>query len=142
MTVSTLLKNKEQNLFTITQSHNLQDVCKILAEKRIGVLLVCDKNGIIEGIISERDIVKALGNSGNSVMAETVGQHMTANPVTCSPIETINQIMAKMTTGRFRHIPVVKDNKLIAVISIGDIVKARMEAMEAEARAMQEYIGG
>lgn len=142
MTVSALLKNKEQKIITISQSHSLQDVCNILAENRIGAIIVCSDSGLVEGIISERDVVKALGQSGSEILAQKVGQHMTANPITCSALETINQIMSKMTIGRFRHMPVMDGDKLIAVISIGDIVKARMEAMEHEAKAMQEYIGG
>lgn len=142
MTVSALLKNKDQKIITISQSKTLQDVCNILAENRIGAIIVCGADGMVEGIISERDVVKAIGQSGAQVLVQKVGQYMTPNPITCSAIETINQIMSKMTKGRFRHMPVMEGDKLIAVISIGDIVKARMETMENEAKAMQEYIGG
>lgn len=142
MTVSALLKNKDHKIITISQTKTLQNVCDILAENRIGAIIVCSDTGMLEGIISERDIVKALGQSGSEILSQQVKQHMTPNPITCSPFETINQIMEKMTIGRFRHMPVMDDDKLIAVISIGDIVKARMQAMEHEAQAMQEYIGG
>ena len=141
MTVSALLKNKDHKIITISQSKTLQDVCNILAENRIGAIIVCSAAGLVEGIISERDVVKALGQSGSAILTQHVSQHMTANPITCSTFETINQIMQKMTVGRFRHMPVMDGDKLIAVISIGDIVKARFEAMEHEAKAMQEYIG-
>lgn len=141
MTVSALLKNKDQKIITISQAKTLQDVCNILAENRIGAIIVCSDNGMVEGIISERDVVKALGQSGSQVLVQQVGQYMTPNPISCTAFETINQIMSKMTKGRFRHMPVMDGDKLIAVISIGDIVKARMETMENEAKAMQEYIG-
>ncbi|MBL1240952.1 MAG: CBS domain-containing protein [OCS116 cluster bacterium] len=141
MTVAALLKNKDHKIITISQSKTLQDVCNILAENRIGAIIVCSAAGMVEGIISERDVVKALGQSGTAILTQQVSQHMTADPISCSSVETINQIMEKMTTGRFRHMPVMDGDKLIAVISIGDIVKARMEAMEHEAKAMQEYIG-
>ncbi|MBL1420466.1 MAG: CBS domain-containing protein [Alphaproteobacteria bacterium] len=141
MTVSALLKNKDHKIITISQTKTLQDVCNILTENRIGAIIVCSSTGLVEGIISERDVVKALGQSGATILTQQVSQHMTANPISCSSFETINQIMNKMTTGRFRHMPVMDGDKLIAVISIGDIVKARMEAMEHEAKAMQEYIG-
>lgn len=142
MTVSALLKNKDQKIITISRTKTLQDVCNILAENRIGAIIVCSDSGTVEGIISERDVVKAIGQSGSKILVQNVEQHMTPNPITCSALETINQIMAKMTNGRFRHMPVMEGEKLVAVISIGDIVKARMEAMEQEAKAMQEYIGG
>ncbi len=142
MTVSALLKNKDKNILTVLQSNSLQDVCAILAEKRIGVLIVCKEDGVVEGIISERDIVQAIAKSGQNILSAKVAQHMTPDPITCSPLETVNQIMAKMTKGRFRHLPVLEDGKLIGVISIGDIVKARIESMEQEADAMAQYIGG
>ena len=141
MTVSTLLKNKDKNVLTILQSQTLQDVSNLLTEMHIGALIVCSKSGDVEGIISERDVVRALANAGHDVLAQKVSQHMTSNPVTCSPFSTINHIMSKMTKGRFRHMPVIENGKLVAVISIGDIVKARIEAMESEAQAMQDCIG-
>ncbi|MCJ8324756.1 MAG: CBS domain-containing protein [Rhizobiales bacterium] len=141
MTVSTLIKGKSHEIMTISQNDSLRDVCKILADKRIGVLIVCSSAGHVEGIISERDIVRSIGTSGPHILDEFVKQHMTKDPVTCSPIESIDNVMSKMSQGRFRHMPVLEDKKLVAIISIGDIVKARIEAMEQEARAMHEYIG-
>jgi CBS domain-containing protein len=140
MTVSIILAGKGRDVVTIEPSANLAEAIKVLAEKRIGAALILGADRRIAGIISERDIVRALAERGATVLGEPVSQTMTRKVETCNENETVATIMERMTAGKFRHMPVVAQGRLVGVVSIGDIVKHRLREMESEHVAMRDYI--
>ncbi len=139
MTVQAILDSKGHDIVSVPVDATLKDAVKILSERRIGAVLVM-QNGRIEGILSERDIVRVLGQRGAAVMEEPVTETMTRKVVTCRQADTAAAIMEKMTTGKFRHLPVVENDKVVGLISIGDIVKFRVREYEREQEALREYI--
>ena len=140
MNVATILAGKGSEIITASTSASLLDIAKTLREHRIGCIVLNDGKGGIAGIVSERDLVRAIADHGHQVLGSPVSKCMTKNVVTCQTSDTINTIMAAMTDGRFRHMPVVEDGELIGVISIGDVVRLRIEEAELEAAAMRDYI--
>jgi CBS domain-containing protein len=140
MTVSIILAGKGRDIVTIEPSASLAEAIKVLAEKRIGAALILGADRRIAGIISERDIVRALAERGATVLGEPVSQTMTRKVETCNPNETVATIMERMTAGKFRHMPVVDQGRLVGIVSIGDIVKHRVQEMERESVAMRDYI--
>jgi CBS domain-containing protein len=140
MTVGIILAEKGRETFTIEPSASLAEAVKLLAEKRIGAALILGADRRIAGIISERDIVRALAERGAGALTEPVSQTMTRKVETCNASETVASIMERMTAGKFRHMPVVDQGRLIGVVSIGDIVKHRVQQMEHESGALREYI--
>jgi CBS domain-containing protein len=140
MNVEHILSVKGGDVVTIRIKHTMSEAASILAERRIGAVVVVDEQGVPLGIISERDIVKALGKRGQAVLDEDVSEHMTSKIVTCHRQSGITELMGVMTDGKFRHIPVIEGGRLIGIISIGDLVKHRLAEMEAEHQAMHEYI--
>jgi CBS domain-containing protein len=139
MTVARIINDKGRDVITVLAESTLAEVAAILSEKRIGAVVVMDKDAI-RGIVSERDIVRAVAKHGGDGLAMPVADWMTAKVVTCRPEDTINDVMEKMTHGRFRHLPVVKHGKLAGIVSIGDVVKRRIEDVEREADQIREYI--
>jgi CBS domain-containing protein len=113
---------------------------KLLAERRIGALVVTGADRRIVGILSERDVVRTLAERGSGVLNEPIADVMTRKVVTCGQSETVCEIMERMTDGKFRHVPVVEQGRLIGIISIGDVVKLRLEEMEKESAALHDYI--
>ncbi len=140
MTVSSIIASKGNKVITAKPDVTLQAIARVLAENRIGAVIVTDSDGVIKGILSERDIVRAVAKSGPKALDETVSLHMTAKVITCQETDLITAVMEIMTTGRFRHVPVVRDGKLVGMISIGDVVKQRMAETEAESQSMRDYI--
>jgi CBS domain-containing protein len=140
MTVSIILAGKGRDVVTIEPSASLAEAIRVLAEKRIGAALILGADRRIAGIISERDIVRALAERGAAVLVEPVSQTMTRKVETCNESETVVTIMERMTAGKFRHMPVVDQGRLVGVVSIGDIVKHRVHEMERESVAMRDYI--
>lgn len=140
MKLGQLLDQKGRGTITVEPTETLSAVFGILAEKRIGALVVCDKDEQVIGIISERDLVRSIAKEGERALSWPVANAMTAKVVTCSEDETVNDVMEKMTAGRFRHMPVVEAGKLSGVISIGDVVKHRIEEVEREAADIRAYI--
>jgi CBS domain-containing protein len=140
MTVSTILAAKGHDVVTTQPHRTLQETAKVLAERRIGAILVTGADGLLKGILSERDIVRAVANAGPDALKHPISQHMTTNVVTCEETDLISDVMEEMTKGRFRHLPVVKDGKLNGMISIGDVVKQRIADTEAESRSLRDYI--
>ena len=112
----------------------------LLATHRIGALVIRGAGGRLAGILSERDIVRALAEHGASALQLTVGQVMTRDVETCGEDESVARIMERMTAGRFRHMPVLRNGKLIGLVSIGDVVKQRVDEVERESEAMRDYI--
>jgi len=140
MTVSTILADKGREVVTIEPNASLGDAVELLAANRIGAALILGADRRVAGIISERDIVRALAERGAAALGEPVSQTMTRKVETCNERETIGSIMERMTVGKFRHMPVVDQGRLVGVVSIGDIVKHRVKEMERESVAMRDYI--
>ena len=140
MTVRTILSLKGSDVATILPQATLADAARLLSERRIGAVVVTGPGQTVAGILSERDIVRALSKHGAGVLAQTVESVMTREVVTCTPEETIPELMQRMTAGRFRHVPVVEHGRLAGIVSVGDVVKHRLEEMERESQALKEYI--
>ncbi|MBA1157915.1 CBS domain-containing protein [Microvirga mediterraneensis] len=140
MIVNRILSIKGRDVATIEPSRSLSEAAGVLAERRIGALLIVDGHRPVVGIISERDIVRAVARHGASALDEPVSRFMTEEVVTCTGETSINDIMELMTQQKFRHIPVVEGGRLSGIISIGDVVKLRLEEVEAETQAIKEYI--
>lgn len=140
MIVAMILKQKGHNVVTIGARATIGEVVALLGEHKIGAIVVVENVDEIVGIISERDIVRAIAKSGPKILTEPVGSIMTSEVMTCEDNETINEVMARMTRGRFRHLPVERNGRLTGIISIGDVVKARIEEVEREAEEMRTYI--
>jgi CBS domain-containing protein len=140
MAVSQILKSKGAAIVSAGASDKLDTVAKKLAEHRIGSVLVLDGGGGILGIVSERDIVRALAADGAAALQRKASEVMTSQVRTCKPGDTEAELMALMTTHRIRHLPVVERGKLLGMISIGDVVKFRIEAIEHEADDLKAYI--
>ena len=139
MTVRAILDSKGHHITGVEPAVKLSAAIKILADKKIGAVLVTS-NGRIEGILSERDIVRVLGERGAAVLDEPVSAVMTRKVVSCRESDTVSAIMEMMTLGKFRHLPVVEDGKVVGLISIGDIVKWRVREFEIEQEALRDYI--
>jgi CBS domain-containing protein len=139
MTVRAVLDTKGHNVLSVEADAKLSAAIKLLAERKIGAVLVMS-HGHLEGILSERDIVRVLGERGARVLEEPVSAVMTRKVVSCRQSDTVAGIMEMMTLGKFRHLPVVEDTKVVGLISIGDIVKWRVQEYEREQEALREYI--
>ena len=139
MTVRTILNSKGHQVQSVEPGARLSEAVKILSERRIGAVLVLSQ-GRIEGILSERDIVRVLGERGASVLDEPVSSVMTRKVVSCREKDTVGEIMEMMTNGKFRHLPVVEDGRVVGLISIGDVVKWRVGEYEREQEALRDYI--
>jgi len=139
MTVRSILDTKGHDILSVEPDAKLSVAVKLLSERRIGAVLVMS-GGRIEGILSERDIVRVIGERGAAVLDEPVSAVMTRKVVCCRPIDTVAAIMEKMTAGKFRHLPVLEGGELVGLISIGDVVKWRVKEFENEQEALQNYI--
>ena len=140
MTVEHILRNKGRNVITMEPGRTLAEAARLLSERRIGAVVVCDPGEPVAGILSERDIVRAVAGRGAGALQEPVASYMTREVVTCTAHSAIDDLMEVMTDGKFRHVPVVEDGRLAGIVSIGDIVKHRLAEVEAESRAMRDYI--
>ena len=141
MTVASILSHKSgSKLFSCKPSDSIEEIAQVLSEHRIGAIFIIDDKGKLAGIVSERDIVCSIASDGADVLTNTAADIMTKNVVTCLPSDTVTMLMGLMTENRVRHIPVVVDDKVEGVISIGDVVKARIAAAEREAAEMMQYI--
>ena len=140
MTVAKILGSKGRAVFTTTPETPLAEVVDQLASKRIGAIVVTDKAGKICGIVSERDIVRELSRKGQDVLAKPVSVCMTSKVFTCSEKDTIDEVMGIMSANRFRHLPVETGGKLAGIISIGDVVKLKIEKAEQDAAELRNYI--
>jgi len=140
MTIARILAEKGRNVSTTQPHRTLSEALAILTEKNIGAVVVADAEGRVLGILSERDIVRAIGKSGAGVLNDAVSKYMTSRVMTITEKETVCSAMEQMTQHRFRHLPVVKDGRLAGLVSIGDLVKYRLAEMEQQHQAMKEYI--
>jgi CBS domain-containing protein len=140
MTVKAILAQKGRDVVTIEPTADLVAVIRTLADHRIGALLVTDLDKGVIGILSERDIVRALAEHGASVLRRTVEDVMTRKVFTCSEADTVGEIMERMTAGKFRHLPVMEGGELVGIVSIGDVVKYRLAEVQRESEALRDYI--
>ena len=140
MFVSDILAQKGGLVFSVTPGTSVAQLSQQLSTRRIGSMLVLDVEGSVAGIVSERDLVRALASHGAKAMELEARQVMTRDVVTCDPDDSIDQVMQTMTSGRFRHLPVVRHGELLGLVSIGDVVKARLEEARHETEALKAYI--
>jgi CBS domain-containing protein len=140
MFVSDILSQKGGGVFTASPGATLAEVAQQLSARRIGSVLVLEGKDHVAGILSERDVVRALARHGATALGFEVREVMTRDVVTCDPDDSIEDVMATMTRGRFRHLPVVRHGELLGLVSIGDVVKARLEETAHEAEALKAYI--
>ncbi|MGY6547395.1 MAG: CBS domain-containing protein [Roseinatronobacter sp.] len=143
MLVSQIIRNKDQQgVVTIAPGKTLQDAAVLLSEKRIGAVVVSGDGAKVAGILSERDIVREIGKRGTAALDDTVEAVMTRNVFGCDPDDNADLVLQTMTKKRFRHLPVMQDGKMIALISIGDVVAARMSELQLEKEALTGMIMG
>ena len=142
MTVATILKHKGYSVSTIAPAATVPEVAVMLAERRIGAVLVIDQEEQMLGIVSERDIVRCLAANGARMLEMTAGQLMTRAVQVAHPGTTVNEAMQLMTAGRFRHLPVVDHDTLVGLISIGDVVKARIMQQDTVVESLTAYVAG
>lgn len=140
MKVEHILQAKGPDVFTVRDTATIAEAVGLLAEKNIGAVVVRNGSGGVAGILSERDIVRRLKSQGGDVLSAPVSSCMTANVITCAPGDSIDDLMAKMSQRRIRHLPVVEKGALVGLVSIGDVVKRKIEEAEHEAAALREYI--
>ncbi len=142
MLISEVLQRKGNAVATVVPDATLTDVVAALAQYGVGALVVSSDGHTVEGIISERDVVRALASHDRDVVDQTAAEFMTRDVVTCSESATIEQLMTEMTERRFRHVPVTAEGSLIGIVSIGDVVNARVRNLETETRQLTNYISG
>lgn len=143
MLVQLILKSKASaTVHTITPEAPVSQAASILAKHRIGTVVVSKDGHSPDGILSERDIVRELSQSGSGCLSEPVSSYMTKDLVTCSTQSNVQDVLRQMTEGRFRHMPVLEDGKLIGIITLGDVVKAQLSELEMEKDALEGMIRG
>ena len=140
MTVKAILSVKGTEVLTIEPTTNLAAAAKLLAERKIGALVVTGPDQRVVGIVSERDIVQELAAHGPAALNLALTEVMTRKVTTCSASDTISSVMERMTAGKFRHLPVLEQGRLAGIVSIGDVVKYRLQEMEREQSALRDYI--
>jgi CBS domain-containing protein len=142
MNVETILRNKGNSVATIRPDETVGTAVGQLISRYIGALVVSEDGNSVDGIISERDIVHSLADRGTDLLSLKVAEIMTPRVVTCDPSDSVDQLMAEMTNRRIRHFPVVRDGRLCGIVSIGDVVKSRLDEVEYEARSLRSFIAG
>lgn len=140
MAVAHILRQKGSTVHSVMPGDSVQTIVDVLSKNRIGAVLVMDRDGHLAGIVSERDVVRAMSGNAAGVAAKSAADIMTARVRTCSPNDTEAELMTLMTEHRVRHLPVLSNGKIAGMISIGDVVKHRMEMMEQEVEQMKTYI--
>ena len=140
MTVALMLKTKGSKIVTVKPEATVIEACRVFNEERIGAAPVVDADGRLLGMISERDVVRAIALHGHLCLDKTVESLMTRDLVTARPDESIDDVMSKMTDRRCRHLPVLRSDKMVGLISIGDVVKMRIALTEMEAQELRRYI--
>ena len=142
MTLKAILTNKPAGFFSVPPEMRISGVITMLAEKRIGAVLVVKNQNELLGILSERDVVRSLAAEATATLELTAAQLMTPKPTTATPSTTVAEAMEIMTEGHFRHLPILEDGQLIGLVSIGDVVKARIDQTVHEVESLRTYVGG
>ncbi len=140
MRISDVIKRKGGTVITVRTDASVTELLSLLSEHKIGAVVVSDDGESVHGIVSERDIVRHLHTDGASLLDAPVGQIMTSEVHTATPDESLEHLESMMTERRFRHVPVVVDDKLVAIMSIGDVVKNRIDDLQAERDQLRTYI--
>ncbi len=140
MTVARILANKGRNVVTTPPHRTLLEISRELLRHQIGAMVIADANGEVVGLISERDIVEAIASHGPDALSGAASRYMVTNPRTVSESDTVDETMTTMTLERRRHLPVLRDGRLVGLVSIGDVVKYRIEAIEREQEELRIYI--
>jgi CBS domain-containing protein len=142
MKIASILHTKGGDVTTVSADRPILEIVAELRQRGIGAVVIIGADGSVGGILSERDIVHALADHGEGLSDVTVGDLMTPAVTVCSPDDHVDDVMRQMSGGRFRHVPVVDNGKLAGIISIGDVVRARIDELERETEALQQYISG
>ena len=140
MLIAEILKEKGADVFRAAPGDTLADTVRQLDDKRIGALVICEGDRVV-GILSERDLVRAVSRDGEQALSRPVSAYMSSDVIFAQPTETVNTLMERMTDRRIRHLPVIQDDRLVGVVSIGDLVKSRIAEATFEAESMKAYIG-
>ncbi len=141
MQVRDILRTKGNDVVVIPGDATLAEAARLLSRKQIGAVVIRDMGGSLSGILSERDLVRALAKDSIAALSQSVRSYMTKAVATCTEFDTVDVLMEMMTRGRFRHVPVLDaEDEIIGIISIGDVVKTRIEESEHEARSLRDYI--
>jgi CBS domain-containing protein len=140
MLVAQILKAKGDLVFTAAPDETVAAAAALLCERRVGAMVVMGEAGAVVGILSERDLVRAVAEDGPSALGKSIDAYMSAEVVFADPGETVDALLARMTDRRIRHLPVCKDKRLVGIVSIGDLVKAKIAEAEAEAQTLKNYI--
>ncbi|HSK55828.1 MAG TPA: CBS domain-containing protein [Jiangellales bacterium] len=140
MRIADVLRGKGDTVVTVVPDITVRDLLALLAEHRIGATVVSTDGARVDGIVSERDVVRAIAARGAAVLSERVADIMTADVRTCTPDTSVDDLMRTMTEGRFRHVPVVVEGRLSGIVSIGDVVKMRIGELETERESLERYI--
>lgn len=140
MNVAAILKSKGRAVATAKPDATLLEISQTLAQKKIGAIIIVGENGKLSGIISERDVIRAISQHGAAALDEPVSQVMTKTVITCGETSVLDELMEVMTQGRFRHIPVIDNDQLVGIVSIGDVVKNHIAEVEMEVTAMRGYL--
>lgn len=140
MTVQAILNVKGPETVAVAPRSTVAEAAAVMTRHRIGAVLVRDGEGPLAGILSERDIVRAIAETGRGCLDQVVTELATREVVTCAPHDSIDHLMGLMTRGRFRHMPVLKDDRVVGLVSIGDVVKYRLQQAESESAALRQYI--
>jgi CBS domain-containing protein len=138
--IGNILKVKGRGVTTARPDDTVQEVASRLAQRKIGAIVVTGDNGVVAGIISERDLIRTVALHGATALSMSVAEVMTRDVITCSEKTMLDEVMEIMTRGRFRHIPVIEDGALVGIISIGDVVKHHIAEVELEVSAMRGYL--
>lgn len=142
MNVETILHSKGRRVATVRADAPIAKAVELLRRNGVGALVVSDEGDTVDGIVSERDIVLGLFSHGGDLLTCPVSEVMTRDVVTCDPGDSVGELMAEMTNRRIRHFPVVADGRLCGIVSIGDLVKSRLDEMEYETRSLRSFIAG
>jgi len=140
MQVRHILRDKGREVVTIQSDATILEAARLLARRHIGAVLVRERDGSVSGLLSERDIVRAIADDSVPAMGHSVSAHMTRTMSTCTETDTVEELMEQMTNGRVRHLPVFDDDHLVGIVSIGDVVKTRIAETVREAETLREYI--
>lgn len=139
MSVEKILAKKGRNVITILPEHIVSDAAKLLNEQKIGVMVVCDPKGRLEGVLSERDLVKGMAKYGAATLTMPVRNLMTTVVITCKPTDDVKDLMQTMTNRRIRHLPVLEEGRLVGIVSIGDVVNFRLQEAQMEMGILRDY---
>lgn len=139
MLIAEILKQKGGEVFSVAPDVSLADACAQLESRRVGALMVCSDDRVV-GVVSERDVVRAVAQGGQAALDQPVSEHMTSQVIFAAPHETVGDLMSRMTDRRIRHLPILADGRLVGVVSIGDVVKCKIDEATREAESLRGYI--